>query len=54
MNEEFDLETPHLEFKRHDGSVMSIYRHKTDPHRFKAFVDGKPWDPTEMAMKSKK
>lgn len=53
MTEEYDMKSPELEFKRADGSTIRFYRHKTEPYRFKAEVDGKAYDPNEMIDKVK-
>lgn len=48
---EYDLDSPELEFKRADGSVIRFYCHKSEPHRFKVTVDGEPWNPNDMVQK---
>lgn len=37
---------PSLEYTRQDGSVLRVYKHKTEKGRHRITVDDKPYNPT--------
>jgi hypothetical protein len=38
---------PQLEMKRADGSILRVYKHKTETGRHRVTIDNKPYNPVK-------